>query len=124
MFTSFFKKPKDSSAKATTSANAGPSTTPTKKTEGVSDFVATFLPFTVKKDATLAPVNLFLTEEYKRKCRPYKDVIELNSDGAVVIKLEDDDEEHQNDPQPSNPSGAKISCGPETYNTDMRRQMS
>jgi chromatin assembly factor 1 subunit A len=71
---SFFGKPKASSS--TTSPSKGP----TPSTSNTSDFDRVFRPFTIKKDAELAPIN-WIQDAKRRK---------LNADADVIVIDEDD----------------------------------
>ncbi|EJD52907.1 hypothetical protein AURDEDRAFT_157461 [Auricularia subglabra TFB-10046 SS5] len=87
IFASFFKRPSGGhSAKSSIASSSA-----VKSEKPVSDFDATFHPFTLKKDATLAPVNKFTTAKYRQECQQKPDVIELNDDGKVVIEVKDEE---------------------------------
>ena len=63
-----------------------------KKTQQISDFERTFRPFSLKKDAEIAPVNWFHEVRGKRRSEKGKG---HRVEGDVIVIDDDDDEERK-----------------------------
>ena len=95
MFASFFMKPKASGSGSRQSSvpkedviTLSTSTSPSKS---VPDFARTFRPFTLKKDAEIAPVNWFHEVKQRNTTGRRSETVSHRVEGNVII-IEDDDE--------------------------------
>ena len=99
MFVSFFAKPKAASFPSTSAKGSVPvqrqESRPNSPTK-IPDFTRTFRPFSLKKDAELAPVNWFRAQRTKAKAGKRRSV-RHHLEGDVIVIEDDEDKKVDED---------------------------
>ena len=99
MFVSFFAKPKAASFPSTSAKGSVPvqrqESRPNSPTK-IPDFKKTFRPFSLKKDAELAPVNWFRAQRTKAKAGKRRSV-RHHLEGDVIVIEDDEDKKVDED---------------------------